>query len=70
MTPDQVHAMGLSQVAEISAQLDAILKGAGRTSGSVGERLAALNVDPSQLYADSAEGRTALLHNSTATWRR
>lgn len=61
MTPDQVHAMGLSQVAEISAQLDAILKGAGRTSGSVGERLAALNVDPSQLYADSAEGRTALL---------
>ncbi|PZU14227.1 MAG: DUF885 domain-containing protein [Sphingobium sp.] len=61
MTPDQVHAMGLSQVAEISAQLDAILKGAGRTSGSVGERLAALNIDPSQLYADSAEGRTALL---------
>jgi uncharacterized protein (DUF885 family) len=53
--------MGLSQVAEISAQLDAILKGAGRTSGSVGERLAALNIDPSQLYADSAEGRTALL---------
>ena len=61
MTPDQVHAMGLSQVAEISAQLDTILKGAGRTSGSVGERLAALNVDPSQLYADSVEGRTALL---------
>ena len=61
LTPDQVHAMGLAQVAEISAQLDTILKSAGRSTGTIGERLAALNVDPSQLYADSAEGRSALL---------
>lgn len=61
LSADQIHAMGLEQVADISAQLDTILKGAGRTNGSIGERLAALNVDPSQLYADSAEGRAALL---------
>ncbi|MEK7342569.1 MAG: DUF885 domain-containing protein [Pseudomonadota bacterium] len=61
LSADQIHAMGLEQVADISAQLDTILKGAGRTSGSIGERLAALNVDPAQLYADSPEGRTALL---------
>ena len=61
LTADQIHAMGLEQVADISAQLDTILKGAGYAKGSIGERLAALNVEPSQLYADSAEGRAALL---------
>jgi uncharacterized protein (DUF885 family) len=60
-TPDEVHKLGLAQVAEISAQLDTILKGAGYTQGSVGQRLAALNRDPSQLYPDSAEGRADLL---------
>nr|MBA4770031.1 DUF885 domain-containing protein [Sphingobium sp.] len=61
LTAEQIHAMGVEQVADISAQLDAILKGAGRDGGTIGERLAALNVDPSQLYADSAGGRAALL---------
>jgi uncharacterized protein (DUF885 family) len=61
LSPEQIHAMGLEQVADISAQLDTILKDAGRTGGTIGERLAALNVDPAQLYADSAEGRAALL---------
>lgn len=61
LTADQIHAMGLEQVADISAQLDTILKGAGFATGSIGQRLAALNVDPAQLYADSAEGRAALL---------
>jgi uncharacterized protein (DUF885 family) len=60
-TPDEVHNMGLDQVAQISAELDAILKGQGLTSGSVGERLTALNKDPGQLYANSAEGRAALI---------
>lgn len=61
LSADQIHAMGLEQVADLSAQLDVILKSAGRTSGPIGERLAALNVDPAQLYPDSAEGRAALL---------
>ncbi|WP_420145032.1 DUF885 domain-containing protein [Sphingobium sp.] len=61
LSADQIHAMGLEQVADISAQLDTILKGAGYTKGTIGERLAALNVEPSQLYADSAEGRAQLL---------
>jgi uncharacterized protein (DUF885 family) len=58
--------MGLTQVAEISAQLDAILKGQGLTKGSVGERLTALNADPSQLYPDTAAGRQALLADLNA----
>ncbi|HEX8571290.1 MAG TPA: DUF885 family protein [Allosphingosinicella sp.] len=60
-TPDEVHRMGLQQVADISAQLDRILKGQGFTRGSVGERLAALNVTPSQLYPNTDEGRAALI---------
>lgn len=60
-TPAEVHKMGLAQVAEISARLDTLLKAQGFTRGTVGERLAALNRDPRQLYPDSAEGRRALL---------
>ena len=52
MTPDEVHQLGLSQVAEYTASLDGILKQAGMTQGSVGERLAALNTAPAQLYAE------------------
>jgi uncharacterized protein (DUF885 family) len=60
-TPDEVHRMGLSQVAEIGAQLDRILKAQGMSRGSVGARLAALNVAPSQLYPNTAEGRAELI---------
>ncbi|MFS0737354.1 DUF885 family protein [Sphingomonas sp. 1P06PA] len=57
----EIHQMGLTQVAEISAQLDTILKAQGRTQGSVGARLTALNKDPAQLYPDTAAGRADLL---------
>jgi uncharacterized protein (DUF885 family) len=60
-SPAEVHQMGLDQVAEISAQLDTILKQAGYTTGSVGERLAALNAAPAQLYANTDTGRAELL---------
>jgi len=60
-TPDEVHKLGLAQVAEISAQLDVLLKAAGFTSGTVGERLAALNKDPAQLYPNTDVGRADLI---------
>ena len=60
-TPAEVHRMGLQQVAEISAELDKILRSQGLTRGSVGERLAALNVMPSQVYPNSDEGRAELI---------
>lgn len=60
-TPDEVHRMGLAQVAEISAELDTILKANGLASGTVGQRLTALNGDPSQLYPDTPAGREALI---------
>jgi uncharacterized protein (DUF885 family) len=60
-SPDEVHRLGLAQVAEITAQIDTILKGAGYTNGSVGERLDALNKSPEQLYPNTDEGRAALI---------
>ena len=65
-SPAEVHQMGLSQVAEISSQIDAILTSQGYARGSVGERLAALNRDPKQLYPDSEAGRAELLASLNA----
>ncbi|MDF2494420.1 MAG: Tat pathway signal protein [Sphingomonas sp.] len=60
-TPAEVHQMGLDQVAEITAQLDTILRKQGLTRGNVGARLNELNVRPEQVYPDTAEGRAALI---------
>ncbi len=60
-SPAEVHQMGLDQVAEITAQLDTILRKQGLTRGNVGARLNELNVRPEQVYPDTAEGRAALI---------
>ena len=60
-SPDEVHQLGLAQVAELNTQLDPLLHAAGFTKGTVGQRLAALNVDPSQLYANTDPGRAELI---------
>ena len=61
LTPEQVHKIGLEQVADITGKLDAILKGAGYATGTVGERLTALNHAPDQLYPDTDAGRAELI---------
>src|SRR6478672_1246970 len=66
MTPDEVHQLGLSQVAEYSAALDGVLKQAGFTTGSVGERLAALNTSAAQLYPNTDPGREELIASLNA----
>jgi uncharacterized protein (DUF885 family) len=70
LTPDEVHQLGRTQVAEISAQLDTILKGQGLTQGGVGARLAELNRRADQLYPDSADGRAALIESLNEDVRR
>lgn len=72
LSPEQVHKMGLEQVADITGQLDTVLKAAGHTNGTVGERLSALNRASDQLYPDTAQGRTDLiagLNKSVAAMR-
>ncbi len=61
MTGDEIHRLGLAQVAEISARIDGILKTQGMTQGSVGQRLVALNERPDQLFPNTDPGREALL---------
>lgn len=61
LTGDEIHRLGLAQVAEIGARIDAILRAQGMSQGSVGERLVALNKRPDQLYPNTDPGREALL---------
>jgi uncharacterized protein (DUF885 family) len=61
LTPEQIHQLGLTQVAEITVQIDAILKGQGLATGTVAARLTALNDRPDQLYPNTDEGRAAML---------
>ena len=61
LTPDEVHRIGLDQVAELTAQLDAILREAGYTQGGVGARLVALNTAADQVFPNTDAGREALI---------
>jgi uncharacterized protein (DUF885 family) len=61
MTPEEVHQLGLQQVAELSAQMDGLLKAQGLTQGTVGERMAALGKDPRFLWPNTDAGRAQLL---------
>ncbi len=61
MTPDEVHQMGLDQVAEISARADGLLKAQGLTQGAVGQRIAALGKDPRFVYPNTDEAKEELL---------
>ncbi len=61
LTPDEVHRLGLEQVAALDAQLDPLLRAQGLTSGSVGDRLTALSKRQDQLYPNTDAGRADLL---------
>jgi len=65
-SPEEVHQIGLQQVADYTSQIDAILRSQGFTNGTVGERLAALNRDPRQLYPNTDAGRADLLASLNA----
>jgi len=61
MTADEIHALGLSDVARITAEMDRILDAAGQGEGTVGERMHRLSQSPAQRYPDSDEGRARIL---------
>ena len=60
-TPEQIHALGLSEVARISAGMDTLLRTQGLAAGSVGERMAALGKDPRFLFPNDDDGRRQAL---------
>ena len=60
-TGDDVHEIGLSEVARITAEMDGLLKSIGLHDGPVGARMVALSRRPDNLYPNTDEGREALL---------
>ena len=63
MTPEQVHQLGLSEVARIEAEMDVILRGEGLSLGSVGARVQGVSKRPDQLYPDTDAGRTEVIND-------
>lgn len=61
MTADEVHDLGLSEVARITAEMDEILRAQGLTNGSVAERFEAIGARAEMRYANTDDGRAALL---------
>ena len=61
MTPQQVHDIGLAQVARIGAEMATLLKEQGLGAGSIGERLQILSSKPEQQYPNTPEGKQAIL---------
>jgi uncharacterized protein (DUF885 family) len=61
MTPQQVHELGLAEVARVSAEMDAILKAQGLSEGTIGARVQQLARSPEQQYPNTPEGKKAML---------
>ena len=61
LTPDEVHALGLAQLAELNAQMDPLLRAQGLTQGTVGERMTALGKMPEHLFPNADAGRAQIL---------
>ena len=61
LSPDEVHRMGLEQLAELQGRMDPILKSIGYTQGSVGERMQALAKDPRYKFSEGDKGRDEIM---------
>ena len=69
MTPDEVHELGLRQVAMIQEQMDQILRRLGRTEGSVKERMDKLQDDLRYPNPASEESRAQIMRDIQAIMR-
>ncbi len=57
MTPDEIHELGLEELATLHGRMDPILREIGYTQGTVGERMQALGDDPRYKFAEGDPGR-------------
>ena len=63
LSGDEIHEIGLEQLAELTARADGLLKAQGLTQGTVGARIRALGDDPAQLYPNTDEAKEQLLRD-------
>lgn len=61
LSPEEAHAIGLQQVAELSAEADPLLRREGLNEGGIGARLAALGKLERYLYPNTDAGRAQLM---------
>ena len=61
LSPDEVHARGLEELAALQAQMEPLLRAEGLTRGTVGERMTALGKDPKYLFPNTDAGRRQIL---------
>jgi uncharacterized protein (DUF885 family) len=61
MSAEEVHRLGLEQAKELSARMDVILRGQGKTQGTVGARVETLGKDPQSLFPNTEAGRQQIL---------
>jgi uncharacterized protein (DUF885 family) len=61
MTPDEIHELGQSELRDLHAQMDTILKEVGYTRGTVGERMKELAKDPRYKFAEGDPGRAEIM---------
>ena len=72
MTPDEVHAMGQSELERLHAEMDTILKSIGFTTGTVGARMQALAKDRRYLLSEGDKARQEIMAfiQERLTWIR
>ncbi len=61
LTPEQIHQMGLDEVARIQQEMLTILQAQGISGDNVAQMMTALGDDPRFLYPDNNEGRQQIL---------
>jgi uncharacterized protein (DUF885 family)/quercetin dioxygenase-like cupin family protein len=67
LTADQIHEIGLKQVATIEKQMDDLFRQAGKTQGSIKERVAQMKKE--QAYPLTEDGRTKIMADANAMIR-
>ena len=72
LTAQEIHALGLQEVAGLKAEMVAILnaQGIGQAQQSLAQRIADLNRQPGQVFPNTDEGRAAMIAHLYAIHER
>ena len=60
-TPEEIHALGLEELAALNARMEPIFQGLGFTTGTIGQRLSALGEDPRFRFPAGDPGRAEII---------
>ncbi len=61
LSADEIHEIGVSEVARIEGEMEAILVSQGLTEGAVSDRVKQLMADPQHVFPNTDEGRQQML---------